>query len=108
MNSPVSRSTARQTRWSAVTSSDCPPEVCSRSTSFTPLALTATIRVVPCASWTLVPTAMVSTRRPIGTAPCGVLTRASYGWHADTCCGDAVPTLNQTGELKLKIWCTSA
>src|ERR1700742_2922441 len=21
-----------------------------------------------------------------------------------TCCGDAVPTLNQTGELKLKIW----
>src|SRR5205807_7292437 len=24
--------------------------------------------------------------------------------HADTCCGEAVPTLNQTGELKLKIW----
>src|SRR3982751_2767821 len=24
-----------------------------------------------------------------------------------TCCGEAVPTLNQTGELKLKIWCTS-
>src|ERR1700684_3265716 len=24
--------------------------------------------------------------------------------HADTCCLDAVPTLNQTGELKLKIW----
>src|SRR5580704_7197874 len=23
---------------------------------------------------------------------------------AETCCGDAVPTLNQTGELKLKIW----
>src|ERR1700744_1376005 len=23
---------------------------------------------------------------------------------ADTCCGDWVPTLNQTGELKLKIW----
>ena len=21
-----------------------------------------------------------------------------------TCCGDAVPTLNQTGELKLNIW----
>src|SRR5690242_13649386 len=24
--------------------------------------------------------------------------------HADTCAGEAVPTLNQTGELKLKIW----
>src|SRR5580658_2904060 len=24
--------------------------------------------------------------------------------HALTCCGDVVPTLNQTGELKLKIW----
>src|SRR5919107_3640188 len=24
-----------------------------------------------------------------------------------TCCGDAVPTLNQTGELKLKYWCSS-
>ena len=24
--------------------------------------------------------------------------------HADTCCGDGVPTLNQTGELKLKTW----
>jgi len=24
--------------------------------------------------------------------------------HADTCCGEAVPTLNQTGELKLNIW----
>src|ERR1700760_2350572 len=23
---------------------------------------------------------------------------------AETCCGDAVPTLNHTGELKLKIW----
>src|SRR6266700_7365107 len=28
--------------------------------------------------------------------------------HAETCCGDVVPTLNQTGELKLKIWWTSA
>jgi hypothetical protein len=27
--------------------------------------------------------------------------------HADTCCGDFVPTLNQTGELKLKIWLMS-
>src|SRR5690606_1870698 len=27
--------------------------------------------------------------------------------HADTCCGDEVPTLNQTGELKLKYWCSS-
>src|SRR4051794_15494673 len=27
--------------------------------------------------------------------------------HADTCCGDAVPTLNQTGELKLNTWCSS-
>ena len=27
--------------------------------------------------------------------------------HAETCCGDAVPTLNQTGELKLKYWCSS-
>src|SRR5579863_10548812 len=27
---------------------------------------------------------------------------------ADTCCGDWVPTLNQTGELKLKIWWTRA
>ncbi len=24
-----------------------------------------------------------------------------------TCCGDVVPTLNQTGELKLKTWCSS-
>src|ERR1700730_576153 len=28
--------------------------------------------------------------------------------HADTCCGEEVPTLNQTGELKLKTWWTSA
>src|SRR6476646_4137533 len=28
--------------------------------------------------------------------------------HADTCCGDWVPTLNQTGELKEKYWCTSS
>src|SRR3984893_10835692 len=28
--------------------------------------------------------------------------------HAETCCGDAVPTLNQTGELKLNTWCTRA
>src|ERR1700744_4175403 len=27
---------------------------------------------------------------------------------AETCCGDVVPTLNQTGELKLKIWWMSA
>src|SRR3954468_13599874 len=27
--------------------------------------------------------------------------------HAETCCGDLVPTLNQTGELKLKTWCSS-
>jgi hypothetical protein len=27
--------------------------------------------------------------------------------HAETCCGLAVPTLNQTGELKLKTWCSS-
>src|SRR3954453_5040953 len=27
--------------------------------------------------------------------------------HAETCCGDFVPTLNQTGELKLKYWCSS-
>src|ERR671917_819966 len=26
---------------------------------------------------------------------------------ADTCCGDLVPTLNQTGELNEKYWCTS-
>src|SRR3954447_21845448 len=26
---------------------------------------------------------------------------------AETCCGDWVPTLNQTGELKLKYWCSS-
>jgi hypothetical protein len=25
-----------------------------------------------------------------------------------TCCGDFVPTLNQTGELKLKTWCSKA
>src|SRR6201994_3582544 len=24
-----------------------------------------------------------------------------------TCCGDVVPTLNQTGELKLKTWCNN-
>src|ERR1700761_4906712 len=24
-----------------------------------------------------------------------------------TCCGEVVPTLNQTGELKLNIWCSS-
>src|SRR5918997_3635861 len=27
--------------------------------------------------------------------------------HADTCCGEAVPTLNQTGELNEKYWCSS-
>src|SRR5882757_6797172 len=27
--------------------------------------------------------------------------------HADTCWGEAVPTLNQTGELKLNTWCSS-
>src|SRR6476469_9858269 len=27
--------------------------------------------------------------------------------HADTCWGDDVPTLNQTGELKLTTWCSS-
>src|SRR4051812_12713003 len=27
---------------------------------------------------------------------------------AETCCGDGVPTLNQTGELKEKYWCTSS
>src|SRR4051795_1920290 len=27
--------------------------------------------------------------------------------HALTCCGDLVPTLNQTGELKLNTWCIS-
>src|SRR4051794_22118511 len=27
--------------------------------------------------------------------------------HALTCCGDFVPTLNQTGELKLNTWCSS-
>src|ERR1041385_2208814 len=26
---------------------------------------------------------------------------------ADTCCGEAVPTLNQTGELNEKYWCNS-
>ena len=27
--------------------------------------------------------------------------------HALTCCGAVVPTLNHTGELKLKTWCNS-
>ena len=27
--------------------------------------------------------------------------------HAETCCGEVVPTLNQTGELKLNTWCSS-
>src|SRR5215510_6024120 len=27
--------------------------------------------------------------------------------HALTCCGDGVPTLNHTGELKLNTWCSS-
>src|SRR6185295_18855289 len=27
--------------------------------------------------------------------------------HALPCCGEAVPTLNQTGELKLNTWCSS-
>src|SRR4051812_17508037 len=26
---------------------------------------------------------------------------------AETCCGEAVPTLNHTGELKLNTWCSS-
>ena len=26
---------------------------------------------------------------------------------AETCCGEAVPTLNQTGELNEKYWCSS-
>src|SRR6476661_10611671 len=28
--------------------------------------------------------------------------------HAETCCGDWVPTLNQTGELNEKYWCSSS
>src|SRR3954454_17896236 len=28
--------------------------------------------------------------------------------HAERCCGDGVPTLNQTGELNEKYWCTSS
>ena len=28
--------------------------------------------------------------------------------HAETCCGDGVPTLNQTGELNEKYWWTSS
>jgi hypothetical protein len=40
--------------------------------------------------------------------PAGVATRESYGWHAETCWLAGVPTLNQTGELKLKIWWISA
>src|ERR687890_253677 len=28
--------------------------------------------------------------------------------HAETCCGEAVPTLNQTGELNEKYWWTSS
>src|SRR5215469_17360356 len=28
--------------------------------------------------------------------------------HAETCCGEAVPTLNQTGELNENIWCSRA
>src|SRR5918997_3553565 len=28
--------------------------------------------------------------------------------HAETCCGEGVPTLNQTGELNAKYWCTSS
>src|SRR3954454_8750574 len=28
--------------------------------------------------------------------------------HAEPCCGDGVPTLNQTGELNEKYWCTSS
>src|SRR2546430_10536171 len=27
---------------------------------------------------------------------------------AETCCGEEVPTLNQTGELKLNTWCSRA
>src|SRR4051812_32616296 len=27
---------------------------------------------------------------------------------AETCCGDGVPTLNQTGELNEKYWCSSS
>src|SRR5947207_12946454 len=27
--------------------------------------------------------------------------------HAETCCAELVPTLNQTGELKLNTWCSS-
>ncbi len=27
--------------------------------------------------------------------------------HALTCCGELVPTLNHTGELKLKTWCNN-
>ena len=44
----------------------------------------------------------------MGTSPSGVLTRASYGWQAETCCGEEVPTLNHTGELKLNTWCSRA
>ena len=85
-----------------------PALVCRRSTSLTPLALVATICVTPWASCTLAPISFSATSLPIGTSPAGVLTRASYGWQAETCCGEDVPTLNQTGELKAKIWCSSA
>src|SRR4051794_39851569 len=27
--------------------------------------------------------------------------------HAEHCCGEVVPTLNHTGELKLNTWCSS-
>jgi hypothetical protein len=69
--------------------------------------LVATTLVSPCASKTFVPTASASTNSPMGTSPAGVLTCASYGWHADTCWGAEVPTLNQTGLLKLNTWCSS-
>ena len=69
------------------------------------VCLTATIFVRPVTSKTLVPSASSSTSSPIRTRPSGVLTGASYGWHALACCGTPrTPMLNQTGELNAARW----
>ena len=82
-NRPVPSPVLRHTRWSAVTSRVCPALVCSRSTSLMPLRLVASDRGDAVCVVDLGAHRVVSTSSPIGTSPAGVLTSASYGWHAD-------------------------
>ena len=80
----VRRSLTARTTWSGVASMKLPFRRTTRRTGFWPLALTAWILVVPSASYTVLPTAPLSTSSPIAIIPAGVETRASYGWQAES------------------------